>query len=229
MALFRSIIICMKANLLKIIALGLAVPVTGLTFFVSYQIYQASAALAPSEHKVAHEAAAGGHGAPADAHGAPAADAHGAPAGGHGEAPKTADAHGAPAGGHGEAPKADAHGAPAADAHGAPAAGGERSTAGIGLVSVDEIFVNVGSGEKVKSVGLKLELEMFDESSRAIFDKKQSGIKDAIIEASREQDSDRLQTVAGKLYFKEYLVSKLNSYLKEPLVREVHFSSFYLQ
>ena len=40
---------------------------------------------------------------------------------------------------------------------------------------------------------------------------------------------ERLNTIAGKLYFKEALVAKINGYFQPAVVRDLHFSSFYLQ
>lgn len=228
---------CMKGNLLKVVTLGLLVVVTGATVYTVLQILAAANSI-PTLEKKGH---GGGHGETAKnehggGHGEAAKSEHG---GGHGEAPK-ADAHG---GGHGEAPKAEEHGGGHGEAaknehggggehgggHGAPAAGDDRKPAAVGLVSVDEVFVNVGSGDRVKSLGLKLELELFEESSRPLLDQKVSGIKHSIIEVSREQEVSRLTTVAGKLYFKEALVSRLNQFFHQPIVRDIHFSSFYLQ
>lgn len=220
----------MKSNTPKLIAIGLLVPFTGVAFYLVLQLRTAvnevPDRLIPEPEAKVEEHGGGHEEAKADAHGgghgAPAADAHGAPA---------ADAHGAPA--------ADAHGAPAADSHGGGGhgesaenpgpGGGSRGPASVGLFSVDEVFVNVGFGGNVKSLGLKIELEIFEEATRQLFEQNVSGVRHTVIEASRQQDADRLQTVAGKLYFKEYLVTRLNGFFKRPVVREVHFSSFYLQ
>ncbi len=148
-----------------------------------------------------------------------AVDEHG---GGHGEAP---------AGGHGEAP---AHGeAPPAEhgggEHGEAAAAPAKKSEALSLVSFDEIFVNVAADERSYGLGVKLEIELFDDSSRALIEKRQPAIKDAIIQTSREQSFHKLNTVAGKLYFKELLAERINEKFGMPLVRNVHFSSFFLQ
>lgn len=217
----------MKENLSKLVTLALLTLVTGASVFTVLQISNAANSVpefGAGKHggAVAGHGEAGGHGeAKAEGHGGGAE--HGAPAGGHGEA--KAEEHGG--GGHGEA-KAEGHGGGAE--HGAPAPGGtDRKTASVGLVSVDEIFVNVGTAGLVKSLGLKLELELFEESARKSLETKNSGIKDSIIEVSREQDVSRLSTVAGKLYFKECLVARLNAFFKEPVIKDIHFSAFYLQ
>ncbi len=214
----------MKSPLLKILALGLSIPATLVAFFFLWQVNNVFKELPEVvvKHRPApkEEAKADAHGeAPkADAHGeAPKADAHG---GGHGEA--KAEEHG---GGHGEA-KADEHGG----GHGGAEADRKpASTGGVGLVSIDEIFVNIGQGEDIRSLGVKLELELFDEGQRAKLDKHLPGIKNSIIETSREQDFNRLNTIPGKLYFKETLVSRINQYFHEAVIRDIHFSSFFLQ
>jgi flagellar basal body-associated protein FliL len=98
------------------------------------------------------------------------------------------------------------------------------------LVSLDEVLVNINSRRfgTNKSLAVKVDLELFDESGKGIMDKRQAGLRDAIIGASSEQDYESLTTSEGKLYFKEMLVGRMNEYLKHPVVRDVHFAMFYL-
>jgi len=96
-------------------------------------------------------------------------------------------------------------------------------------VGIDELFVNVLDGEENHSLGVKLDLELFDEAGRSVLDSRQSGVKDAIIETTREQSYGDLTSISGKLYLKELLVSRINAFLRKPVVRSIHFSSFYLQ
>ncbi len=146
----------------------------------------------------------------------PKASAHGE--GGEHAAP--AGEHGAPASEHGESAE-----------HGAAAAAVEPDAEpAVPILSLDEMFLNILEGrEKVHTLGLKLDLELFEESSRSILESRASGVKNAIIEASREQDFARLNTVPGKLFFKETLISRINGFLRKAAVRDAHFSSFYLQ
>jgi flagellar basal body-associated protein FliL len=102
---------------------------------------------------------------------------------------------------------------------------------GQSIVSIDEMWVNINPGEvgNVRSVGVRLELELFDDQDRAVIDQRQAGIKDVIIETARLQTYDKLKTLSGKLYFKELLVAHINDFLKQAAVREIHFSTFFLQ
>lgn len=139
--------------------------------------------------------------------------------GGHGES-----------GGHGEAPAAEhgGGGEHGGGEHGAAEAPAKKSEA-LALVSFEEIFVNVAADERSYGLGVKLELELFDDASRQQIEKRQPAIKDAIIQTSREQNFHKLNTIAGKLYFKELLAERINEKFGAPLVRNVHFSSFFLQ
>jgi flagellar basal body-associated protein FliL len=99
----------------------------------------------------------------------------------------------------------------------------------ISLVTLDEIFANVQAvGLGSHGVNFRLELELFDESGRSLVDSHASGVKDVILQASLEQNYARLNTLPGKLYFKEILASRINEYLQQPVIREVHFASFFL-
>lgn len=103
----------------------------------------------------------------------------------------------------------------------------------IALVSVPEIFANVNSGEgdkrRMHTLGVKLDVELFDEESRTMMEERLAGVKDAVIVTALEQDFEWLNTMAGKLYFKEAIVARVNEFFQGAIVRDVHFSSFYLQ
>jgi flagellar basal body-associated protein FliL len=108
----------------------------------------------------------------------------------------------------------------------------EANPTAVAFVSMDEMYANIhptGPHATSHTIGMRLDLELFGEDDRSLFEKRQSGIKDTIIEASLEQEYSQLGTVAGKLYFKELLVSRLNTFFNRAVVRDIHFSSFYLQ
>lgn len=136
-----------------------------------------------------------------------------------------AEGHGsAPAEGHGEAP---AHG----DGHSKPAAdrGTASSPGSIPFVSIDEVFANVAQNNKNYTLAIKLDVEFFDEKGKQAFKTNQSAVRNLIIQTSREQEYDLLASLSGKLYFKELLIRKINEHLQGPLVKDVHFASFFLQ
>ena len=135
--------------------------------------------------------------------------------GGHGSAP---------AEGHGEAP---AHG----EGHSKPAAdrGTASSSGTVPFVSIDEVFANVAQDNKNYTLAIKLDVEFFDEKGKQAFKTNQSAVRNLIIQTSREQEYDLLASLSGKLYFKELLIRKINEHLQGPLVKDVHFASFFLQ
>ncbi len=151
---------------------------------------------------------------------------------------KVAQASGEHGGGHGEPQKTEAgHGAaPAKESgHGGEhGKEGERSPAsvvskGVPIFSLDEVYVNVNSNEGAHMMGLKLELEMFEENQRGLLKSRQSGVRDRVIELSRGFDYEKIKSLGGKLYFKEMVVSSLNEFFGQALIKNVHISSFYLQ
>ncbi|NQW44255.1 MAG: flagellar basal body-associated FliL family protein [Deltaproteobacteria bacterium] len=138
-------------------------------------------------------------------------------AGGHGEA--------APAGGHGEAAPAGGHGEAANRSPGSES----NQTKGTPLFSVDELYVNVRSETGAHMMGLKLELELFEVSQIALLKSRHSGVRDRVIELSRDFEYAKLNTLGGKLYFKETIVGTLNEFFGQAIVKNAHISSFYLQ
>lgn len=164
-----------------------------------------------------------------------------------GKAPEShakVDEHGKP----GEFVASPAHGA--APEHGEAKAegGGHGAGAGVGgggghggaavdpvdnsVVTLDEFLINLGSPrepEKSFSLGLRLELALFEGADHALVKKSMSGIRNTIIQASREQDYYHLKTTAGKLYFKEVLTQRINSFLNASQVRDVRFTALLFQ
>ncbi len=99
------------------------------------------------------------------------------------------------------------------------------------LITLDDILTDVRSKDegRIHSLNLKVELELFEEEGRASIEKVEPALKNVIIETIRSQTLERLNTLSGKLYFKEVLISKMNGVLHQPVIRDLHFSSFFLQ
>lgn len=100
------------------------------------------------------------------------------------------------------------------------------------LVSLDELQLNVDSKAAAKELhwlSLRIDLELFEQGGKEIIERRHAGIKNAVIEAVRDQSLEQLQTLPGKLYFKEVLVSRINAFLNSAVVRDVHFANFLLK
>ncbi len=99
------------------------------------------------------------------------------------------------------------------------------------LVSLEGILTDVRSNDtsRIHSLNLKMELELFDEDGRSTIERSEAGLKDVVIGTIRAESLDRLNTLSGKLYFKERLISRMNTFLHSPIVRDIHFASFFLQ
>ncbi len=132
-------------------------------------------------------------------------------------------------------PKPSLEGYAYAAGGGLEAKGGERVPASLRVaaapvVALDEVYVSLGSEPKrTRSLVLNLELELFDERGRETVDKFRSAVRDMVLQSAMEQPYDSLRTLPGKLSFKEVLVSRINGLVNQPVVRNVHFASFYLQ
>jgi flagellar basal body-associated protein FliL len=131
---------------------------------------------------------------------------------------------------HREVAAAHAPEAGATDAHGNPTAAKPADILSDRLrswVTLEDMHVNVFSAEDdAHTLSFKLEIELFDEKSRAVMEARQAVVKNVVLEVARDQSAESLATLAGKLYFKESVASQVNSALKFPLVRDVHLASF---
>lgn len=133
-----------------------------------------------------------------------------------------AAAHPTPSGAHG--------GAAPAGGHGAPATAAPAAHSGSPIMSIDEVYANIaGEGTRSHSFAIKVELELFEETARTTVEERTSVVRATILETARQHDYRSLTSLTGKLYFKESLVARINEALGGPAVRDVHFSSFYLQ
>lgn len=126
------------------------------------------------------------------------------------------------------------HGKPAG--HGATAAPSDAEGAkATSHFNLEEILVNIsegsakGSRTAIHTLGLKIDLELFSDDLRSSIEKNQPALRNTIIEVANNQELEKLNTLAGKLYFKELLVSRMNAQLKQVAVRDLHFSTFFLK
>lgn len=133
--------------------------------------------------------------------------------------------------GHGEkAESGGEHGGGHGGGHGEAAPREPASLPGmIPFVSLEEVFANVPEKQGSRTLAVKIDVELFESSGRETFKSGQAIVRHLILEASREQNYDELSTLSGKLYFKELLIRRMNDYFKKPLVKDVHFASFFLQ
>jgi flagellar basal body-associated protein FliL len=98
------------------------------------------------------------------------------------------------------------------------------------VVALDEVYVSLGAApQRTRSLVVNLELELFEERGRDTVDKFRSAVRDLVLQAAMEQPYEQLQSLPGKLSFKEILVARINTLVNQPVIRNVHFASFYLQ
>ena len=162
-------------------------------------------------------------------------ESHASASTGHGESASAG--HGEASAGHGESASAG-HGESAPSGHGEASAGhgsasSERAPAHakgmVPFITLDEIFANISDDKSSHTLAVKLDVELFDDQAKQAFKGGQPAVKHMIIQTSREQNYEQLATLSGKLYFKELLIRKMNEHFQKPVVRDVHFSSFFLQ
>lgn len=106
----------------------------------------------------------------------------------------------------------------------------EANMEGTFLVDFDEMYLNIGSDpQDSRFINVKFQLELFQEGAQQMVDKYEAGIRHAVIETALKQSYDELRGIAGKLYFKEALVTEINGFLHAAVVRDVHFNSFFIR
>jgi flagellar basal body-associated protein FliL len=201
--------------MLKILGLGLGLISAVVTGFIFYQSMNSLNRFSKHSAHMTATSESGGHEAVKES-------AHG---GGH-EAAKT-EGHGG--GGH-EAAKTEGHGG---GGHGESSEGEKRETASskgmIPFLSLDEMFANINQEKSSHTLAIKVDVEFFDVEAKQAFKANQPAVKNLIIQTSREQEYEQLSTLSGKLYYKELLIRRINEHFHKPLVKDVHFASFFLQ
>lgn len=118
------------------------------------------------------------------------------------------------------------------EGHGEKKEGAEKEvTVNPKLFSLGEVIVHVPSprDERNHSLGMKVELEFFEEDEKDKVKEYLSVVKDSIIQVSMERDYFNLMTLPGKYAFKESIVEKINASFREPLIKDVHFTAFLLK
>lgn len=99
----------------------------------------------------------------------------------------------------------------------------------IPFLSLDELFANLTQSEKNHTLALKMDIEFFDSEAKEEFKGRQGAVRNLVLQTSREQKYEELSSLAGKLYYKEVLIRRMNEYFQKPLVKDLHFASFFLQ
>ncbi|MFM8269586.1 MAG: flagellar basal body-associated FliL family protein [Pseudomonadota bacterium] len=131
-----------------------------------------------------------------------------------------------------EAKAEEGHGGGHGSGHEAAPQGEKRETASAKMVpflSLDELFANINQEKISHTLAIKVDIEFFDVEAKQAFKSNQPAVKNLILQTSREQEYDQLSTLSGKLYYKELLIRRINEYFQKPLVKNVHFASFFLQ
>lgn len=120
----------------------------------------------------------------------------------------------------------------ASSGHGAPPGQGVKATEDTSVIGLDEMVMNLQSEEepdKLFSLGMKLELQLFDDADFKEIQRAIGPVRNTILEATRSQNYNHLKTTAGKLYFKELLVARINQLFNASAVRDVRFSALIFQ
>lgn len=99
----------------------------------------------------------------------------------------------------------------------------------IPFLSLDELYANLTQSEKNHTLALKMDIEFFDPEAKEEFKGRQGAVRNLVLQTSREQKYEELSSLAGKLYYKEVLIRRMNEYFQKPLVKDLHFASFFLQ
>ena len=94
-----------------------------------------------------------------------------------------------------------------------------------------EIMANPSSltSRRLHIARLRLALDLYSLADLPKLDSVKGVLRDLAIETVKEASYEDLQSLPGKLYWKEVIVQRMNEFFKKPLIRDVHFTSFYIQ
>ncbi len=103
----------------------------------------------------------------------------------------------------------------------------EKLNQGSLIYTMDKFIVNL-SGEPRRTIKIQINLDMINaESFENIMDNdNRARARDRIVKLLNEKTFDDLESIQGKLFLKDKIVSEVNQVLKIGLVKDVYFTDF---
>lgn len=103
----------------------------------------------------------------------------------------------------------------------------EKLNEGPLVYTMDKFIVNL-SGEPKRTIRIQVNLDMIDaESYQGIMDNEnRARARDRIVKLLNDKTFDDLESIQGKLFLKDKIVSEVNTILKQGLVKDVYFTDF---
>lgn len=96
------------------------------------------------------------------------------------------------------------------------------------VMAMPEINTNL-AGMPRRLVRVEMSLEMLDEEGFEEVVRLGPGARDAIVRLLNAKAFDELESVQGKLHFKNQIITAVNAYLSKGVVKNVYFSDFVVQ
>lgn len=94
---------------------------------------------------------------------------------------------------------------------------------------LDTFIVNLVGGRGKNYLKAKIELELDDEKTVAIVDKRLPQLRDAILTMLSSKAHEDINTLEGKFQLRAEIISTLNQYIHKGRVKNVYFTDFIVQ
>ena len=96
------------------------------------------------------------------------------------------------------------------------------------IYSMDPISTNLDQ-EVGQFIWLKVNFEVFDEESLNELRQVEGLVKDTLVGILNEKAFDELESIQGKLVFKDQIILRVNNLLSHGLIQNIYFSEFAVQ
>jgi len=97
------------------------------------------------------------------------------------------------------------------------------------IYALDTFIVNLVGGRGKNYLKAKIELELDDQKTYAIIDKRLPQFRDSILTMLSSKTHEDINTLEGKFQLRAELMSTLNQYLHNGKVQNVYFTDFIIQ
>ena len=97
------------------------------------------------------------------------------------------------------------------------------------VYSLDTFIVNLADKGGRRFLRIRMDLELKDESFAEEIDKRLSQIRDSILMIIPTKKFEDINSIEGKIFLRDEIMTKLNSFLKDVIITNIYFVEFVIQ